>query len=133
MFMDAGTPPFINDAKQSELIDAGEELGQSSPPKSCKKCGRWKPPRAHHCSVCGRCVLKMDHHCPWINNCVGFNNYRHFLLFLLYLASCCLFVIIVFLHATMKTLPKSKSRNSITSGIWTSVGDFAFQIAMASA
>merc|ERR1719162_2145931 len=113
MFMDAGTPPFINDAKQSELIDAGEELGQSSPPKSCKKCGRWKPPRAHHCSVCNRCVLKMDHHCPWINNCVGFNNYRHFLLFLLYLASCCVFVIIVFLHASMKQLHyKPKSRTS---------------------
>jgi palmitoyltransferase ZDHHC2/15/20 len=34
-------------------------------PRWCKKCGEWKPERAHHCSVSGRCVLRMDHHCLW--------------------------------------------------------------------
>lgn len=50
----------------------------------CKVCLLPKPPRTHHCSVCDRCVFKMDHHCPWINGCVGYQNHRHFALFLLY-------------------------------------------------
>jgi len=58
----------------------------------CEKCACIKPDRAHHCSVCGQCVLKMDHHCPWVNNCVAFNNYKFFILFLFYGLVYCLFV-----------------------------------------
>merc|ERR1719369_2069163 len=58
----------------------------------CEKCATIKPDRAHHCSVCGTCVLKMDHHCPWVNNCVAFNNYKFFVLFLMYGLLYCLYV-----------------------------------------
>ncbi|BFZ14860.1 hypothetical protein BsWGS_17899 [Bradybaena similaris] len=51
-------------------------------PRYCEKCKCIKPDRCHHCSVCSMCVLKMDHHCPWVNNCVGFHNYKFFVLFL---------------------------------------------------
>ncbi|XP_053312048.1 palmitoyltransferase ZDHHC20-like [Spea bombifrons] len=58
----------------------------------CNDCKVIPPDRCYHCSICERCVLKRDHHCPWVNNCIGFANYKFFLLFLLYASLYCLFV-----------------------------------------
>ena len=53
-------------------------------PRWCRRSQAVKPPRAHYCSTCGRVVLKMDHHCPWVGNCVGYGNYKAFLLLILH-------------------------------------------------
>ncbi|CAM9451865.1 unnamed protein product [Ascophyllum nodosum] len=61
----------------------------------CKKCQQLKPARAHHCHVCDRCIVNMDHHCPWMNNCVGYLNYRYFVLFLLYMFVGCFYAVLI--------------------------------------
>ncbi|SCW03811.1 LAFE_0G18734g1_1 [Lachancea fermentati] len=50
----------------------------------CRTCRVWKPDRCHHCSACNKCFLKMDHHCPWFPVCIGFNNQKYFMQFLIY-------------------------------------------------
>lgn len=51
----------------------------------CIICNIFKPERTHHCSTCDVCVLNMDHHCPWLNSCIGFWNWKSFILMLIYL------------------------------------------------
>ncbi len=55
----------------------------------CHKCDINRPPRSHHCRVCEVCVLEYDHHCPWVNGCIGYNNYRNFVLLIFYIMLGC--------------------------------------------
>jgi ribosomal protein L40E len=75
-----------------EPLNTQQECRSNYDFKICKSCNILKPIRAHHCQVCGYCVFKMDHHCPWINNCVGQNNHRYFMLFLTHTLFGCIFV-----------------------------------------
>jgi hypothetical protein len=52
--------------------------------KFCYTCQIIRPPGVSHCKICNICVEKFDHHCPWIGNCIGKNNYKHFLTFLVF-------------------------------------------------
>ncbi|XP_060542781.1 palmitoyltransferase ZDHHC2 isoform X1 [Pantherophis guttatus] len=86
-----------NETHQEVLKRAAKDLPISTRTMSgairyCDRCQLIKPDRCHHCSVCDKCILKMDHHCPWVNNCVGFSNYKFFLLFLAYSLLYCLFI-----------------------------------------
>ncbi|XP_052737938.1 palmitoyltransferase Hip14 [Bicyclus anynana] len=63
--------------------------GGFEPARFCSACLLRRPLRSKHCSVCNRCVAKFDHHCPWVGNCIGANNHRHFVGFLLSLLLMC--------------------------------------------
>lgn len=93
MFSDPGVVPLPS-------VEVSQSVNTAERPRKKTTCYKhclhpYKPPGAHHCGVCKRCVMKMDHHCPWVNNCVGENNQKHFILFLLYTFGLCVYAILL--------------------------------------
>lgn len=61
---------FLSPGKKEEGEQSSQISTQTSPSIRCKQCD---------CEV-----LYMDHHCPFTGNCVGLENYRYFILLLIY-------------------------------------------------
>lgn len=68
-----------------KTIDDLIENGAFNETHFCTQCMIRKPLRSKHCRRCGRCVAREDHHCPWVDNCIGLNNHKHFILYVLFL------------------------------------------------
>ena len=48
----------------------------------CFKCSIFKTENIKHCIICDKCCKEFDHHCLWLDNCIGKNNYKFFILIL---------------------------------------------------
>ena len=59
-----------------------------------------RPTRSHYCYELKSNVLRYDHYCLWFNNCVGFYNYKYFVLSLVYLFGLCLLTLFVIIYRT---------------------------------
>lgn len=83
MRYDPGFVPKLNGiAEQRAVIDDLLKDWKYDEANFCTTCMIRTPLRSKHCRRCQRCVAKHDHHCPWVYNCVGVNNHRHFVLYL---------------------------------------------------
>lgn len=80
------------DLQVNQRINTNRSVGADTI-RYCRKSGALKPDRAHYDSMTKELVLKMDHYCPWVANCIGYSNYKFFVLFLFYAISYCLFII----------------------------------------
>eukprot|EP00917_Polyrhabdina_sp_WS-2016_P005681 GHVP01012728.1.p1 GENE.GHVP01012728.1~~GHVP01012728.1.p1 ORF type:complete len:384 (+),score=42.57 GHVP01012728.1:105-1256(+) len=68
--------PVESPAEYQRKTEAGASMNV------CDLCGPIHD-RSKHCRVCNKCVRRFDHHCKWLNNCIGLENYRHFLVLIL--------------------------------------------------
>nr|XP_023665004.1 probable palmitoyltransferase ZDHHC4 isoform X2 [Paramormyrops kingsleyae] len=78
---DPGTITKENHSAQVQVYQYDRRLFH--PAVTCPTCLLVKPARSKHCRVCNRCVQRFDHHCVWVNNCIGAQNSRYFLAYLL--------------------------------------------------
>lgn len=72
------SPGFIKKPKKLEFLKLMQLIDHV---QLCPDCEIVRTPRSRHCGTCNQCVERFDHHCPWINNCIGINNHKYFMIF----------------------------------------------------
>ncbi|XP_063812862.1 palmitoyltransferase ZDHHC23 [Pseudophryne corroboree] len=89
---------WTNQDKESPGVQ-GEKGHLLAEKNWCTACHLVRPPRSGHCRICGSCVQRLDHHCVWINNCIGSQNHKFFILLLLVFLFTSIYGIILTLRA----------------------------------
>ncbi len=72
----------------------------------CPYCKIIRPERSHHCRECKKCILKMDHHYEILNSCVGYYNYRPWLVFVFFSTIILLFIMLTMIDGISFYLDK---------------------------
>eukprot|EP01084_Bolivina_argentea_P317513 550528_1 len=73
---------IIPEYNRNIIID--RDFESTWPSNYCDQCHFIRPIRSKHCYFCGKCITKFDHHCPLVGNCIAAQNYRYFLIFLIF-------------------------------------------------
>ncbi|GJN17189.1 hypothetical protein PR202_gb04239 [Eleusine coracana subsp. coracana] len=60
-------------------------------------------------------IKRKDHHCIWINNCVGHENYKIFLVFVLYAVIASIYSLVLIIGGAMHSLPKDQQPDNDSS------------------
>ncbi|EAR85267.2 DHHC zinc finger protein, partial (macronuclear) [Tetrahymena thermophila SB210] len=80
--------------KQRHSLPVVQQKGQKLfDLRYCYTCHIYRPLRTHHCKICDLCVIERDHHCPFLNNCIGHQNRRGYIYFLLVIVTMKLLIV----------------------------------------